>query len=110
MGRTEPWPTPCVQSRRKGPAGRLGSAEDEGTARRGSQDTKEQTVLGRKPRSRSNDDAGSSVVFIEFGRMASSDLSQVISAECWGRSLTTMRMKREVRAQRQQITLLKNWL
>lgn len=101
---------PCVQSGGKGPEGRLRSAEDKRTTRRGSQDTKEHTVSGRKLRSRSNDDAGSSVVFIEFGSMVSSNLSQVILAECWGRSLTTMRMKREVRAQRQQMTLVKNWL
>lgn len=53
MGRTEPWPTPCVQSRRKGPEGRLRSAEDEETTRRGLQNTKEQTVAGRKLRNRS---------------------------------------------------------
>lgn len=54
---------PCVQDRGKGQR----SSKDGERARRVSQNTKEQTVSGRKLMSRSNDDARSSIVFIEFG-------------------------------------------
>lgn len=50
-----------------------------------SQNTKEQTVSGRKLISRSNDDARSSIMFIEFGSVeVNSELSQVNLVESWG--------------------------
>lgn len=64
---------------------RLRSTEDEGRARRVSQETKEQTVSGRKLMSRSNGAAGSSVMFIEFGSVeVNGDLGQVVLADYWG--------------------------
>lgn len=56
------------------------------------------TISGREIISRSDDDARSSIMFISFSKMeVNGDLDQTILAECGGKRLSTMELKRELK-------------
>ena len=78
MGRAGLWQAQVGQRRR----GQQSRQESQEWKEKVSQNTKEQTLPGRELMSRSDDNARSSLVFIDFGHMENKDdLGQTVLAE-----------------------------